>query len=67
MNIELRTIKAMVKEWRKRIKQEIIEASNDRDAEAQEGNESEFECTKYYIKGLEYALREGKIIGEENE
>jgi len=64
MNIELRTMKAMVKEWRKRVKQEIEDAERDRDAEAQEENESELEWTRYYIQGLKRALREGNIIGE---
>jgi len=59
MNIELRTIKAMTKEWRKRVKQEIARSEN---AQAQEGDELEFEFTKWYIAGLKYGLKEGDII-----
>ena len=66
MNVELRTMKAMVKEWRKRVNEEIEGAIIDRAAEAEEGNELGFELSRGYIMGLKHALREGKILGEEN-
>lgn len=67
MTIELRTIKAMVKEWRKRVKQEIEDAGRDRDAEAKEGNTEGFWYSRGYVLGLKFALKEGKILGEEDE
>ena len=62
MNIELRTMKAMTKEWKKRVNEEIEAARGDKDAEAKEGNMEGFWYSKGYIKGLGFALREGDII-----
>ena len=62
MNIELRTIKAMAKEWRKRVNEEIEVASNKRDAAAKEENTEGFWYFKGYVQGLKYAKKEGNII-----
>ena len=67
MNIELRTMKAMTKEWRKRVNEEIEVASYDKDTAVKFDEAEEFWEMKAYIRGLKFALKEGDIIMEEKE
>ena len=62
MNIELRTMKAMAKEWRKRVNEEIDQASYDKDTAAEKDEIEEFREREAYIRGLKFALEEGDII-----
>ena len=66
MNIELRTIKAMIKEWRKRMNDERKDTMKKKLAVVNEET-GEWYYREGYSQGLKFALRDGKILGEEEE